>query len=184
MNANGSQPSLAGWQQKAVHTVTCPSGQRLRVRLPGIATLLERGELPGSLAGLAVMDVIDELGSAGAIVKEREERDPAEMVDRLREFADYQRHLARSAIVAFEAGDEWVNVTLTDADMEDLPEGDLSMVAELVQRLRNTDARGVRIGVEPLDRWNYFREVHGCGPDCPACDQILDEFSTADVDDV
>jgi hypothetical protein len=59
------------------------------------------------------------------------------------------------------------------------------MVSEIVQRLRVTDARGVRIGVEPLDRWASFREAHGCpDQDCPGCAQLVRELSSVDVGDV
>jgi hypothetical protein len=63
-----------------------------------------------------------------------------------------------------------------------LPEDDLGMIAEIAQRLRAYDARGVRIGVESLDRWDAFREAHDCpDTDCPGCSKLLEQFSSADM---
>jgi hypothetical protein len=85
------------------------------------------------------------------------------------------------------APDVWEAVTLTVESMTDgsLPEDDLAMVAEIVQRLRGHDAKGVRIGVEPFDRWDSFREAHGC-PDenCEGCKKLIELFSSVDVDGV
>lgn len=185
MSTTSTPSAPPSWAKRSVHTVTCPSGQRLKIRLPGIATLLERGELPATLASLAVADVVEEYGSAGAIVQELQDGGKTEeMVERLKEFARYQRFLCAKAVVAVEENGTWVDIELTDELMDDLPEADLAMVAEIVQRIRGRDALGVKLGVEPLDRWEFFRHEHGCGEDCEACARIVHEFSSVDEDDV
>jgi hypothetical protein len=179
---------LSGWQARALHTITCPSGQRLKIRIPGIATLLEHGDVPDDLVELALLELTAENGATGALAADLAKSDNgkrAEIIEKIGRFGAFQRELVRAAVAAVEvAPDEWQEVHLSQADVasDALPEDDLALVAEIVQRIRAYDARGVRIGVEPLDRWAAFREAHGC-PDenCEGCQKLLDELSTADV---
>lgn len=176
--------SLAGWQRRSLHTVTCPSGQRLRIRLPGIPTLLEHGDLPDDLIEIALLEVSRRDGAAGAIAEEISEMgddQAAAKLERLAEFARFQKQLVCAAIQEIESDDRWEQVELTPERLDGLPEDDLAMVAEIVQRLRGSDARGVRIGVEPLDRWARFRDHHSCGEGCEACEALVRELSSADV---
>jgi hypothetical protein len=155
---------------------------------------LEHGDLPDDLAEVALEELmnttVDEFGRAlsgaakwSAAVAE----DRAETLARIRRFAEFQRHLACDAIEELETDGVWERVTLTPADLAELPEDDLALVAELVMRLRNRDARGVTIGVEPLDRWATFREAHQCddgssgGPRCEGCQKVTELFSSVDV---
>lgn len=183
-------PSLTAWQARSVHTITCPSGQRLRIRIPGVATILEHGDLPDDLVEFALAEVTNERGAAGMLADEfaRVESNGAGDVRevklaRMREFAMFQRHLVCAAVVAVEtATDVWEDVTLSVDGLDVLPEDDLALVSEIVLRLRASDARGVRIGVEPIDRWGLFREAHGCpDQDCPGCQELVERLSTADV---
>jgi hypothetical protein len=166
--------------------VTCPSGQRLKIRIPGIATLLEHGDLPDDLLDIALLELAHADGAAGALASQVQQADTpeaqAEALERLQAFGRFQRELVCAAVVGLEGELGWTDITLTLADLDVLPEDDLAMVAEIVQRLRATDARGVRIGVEPLDRWAMFREAHGCpGEGCEGCQKIVDVFSSSDV---
>lgn len=175
-------PPLDGWKQRGLHTVTCPSGQRLRIRIPGIATLLEHGDLPGDLVSVALSEIEHERGAAGALADSMTADEPVDAkLERVARFASFQRHLVKHAVAQVETGGGWHNVELSDDDVSELPEDDLAMVAEIVQRLRVFDARGVRIGVEPLDRWAAFREVHGCGEDCESCQALVQSLSSTGV---
>lgn len=184
---NGTAPpsSVAAWQARAEHRVQCPSGQWLKIRVPGIATLLERGDLPEDLLELAFAEA-ERVNGAIVRTADRMQADGASREERLaalKEFADFQRWLSRQAIVAVgdQAGDQWTPVALTDDTIRELPEDDLAMIAEIVMRLRGEDARGVTVGVAPLDRWAMFRELHSCDPDCGACEEIRQRLSTADL---
>jgi hypothetical protein len=180
MNGNGTEESLHRWRQRSLHTITCPSGQRLKIRMPGIATLLERGELPATLIPVALLDFTDEMGATGAMAAAlADEKPQEEVMALLAGFTSLQRWLACKAIVAVEGepGD-WHDVTLDPDDADFFPEDDLAMVAEIVQRVRDLDAAGVRIGVEPAERWATFREEHQCDEDCEACARVLDAFSS------
>jgi hypothetical protein len=201
---SSAPPNLGAWQRRTLHTITCPSGQRLRIRIPGIATLLEHGDVPDDLVELALLELSEESGATGALAGElatATESDDAETRERvlgkLKDYGKLQRLLAVESIqfveleaddpqahdVMGEDGARWLRVKLTIADTySDLPEDDLAMVAEIAQRLRLYDARGVRIGVEPLDRWTSFREAHGCpDEDCRGCQALIEQFSAAHV---
>ncbi len=183
-------PSLSVWQARSVHTITCPSGQRIRIRIPGIATLLEHGDLPDDLTEIALLELSAVNGATGELAQQLASTNGnrAEILERVRQYGQFQRELVRAAVVAVEsAPNKWQDVTLSMDDIGggSLPEDDLALVAEIVQRLRATDARGVKIGVEAIDRWATFREAHSCpDEDCPGCQKLIDELSSLDVDEV
>lgn len=168
------------WRQKAVHTVTTPSGAVLHIRVPGIATLLENGDLPDHLIGLALLDIQHPKGAASALremLDELVDEDRhAKVVAEIRKFGEYQRRIVAAALIE-------PKLSYEEIAAGDLPEGDLAMVADIVQRLAGTDARGVRIGVEPLDKWARFHQLHGLPEDgeCDGCARIVVELSSVDV---
>jgi len=186
-----STSSLSAWQARAVHTITCPSGQRLKIRIPGIGTLLEHGDLPEDLIEIALLELSAENGATGELAAElaRANGDNrGQVLERIRRYGTFQRELVRAAVTAVEtSAGEWQEVSLSADDVASgaLPEDDLALVAEIVQRLRGHDAKGVRIGVEPLDRWATFREAHGCGEpgdaSCEGCQKLVAALSSVDV---
>lgn len=185
--------SLAAWQARALHTVTCPSGQRVRIRILGLGTILQAGTLPEDLIDIALIEITSENGAAGAIAKdiagdenyEITEEQRKRGMERLSEFGRLMRYLSITAIEEVEVEpDVWEPVTLTMDDIDALPEDDLAMVAEIVQRLRGTDARGVTIGVEPLSRWETFRELHSCDEGCSSCEKVIERLSSSNVGSV
>lgn len=183
-----SASPLSRWQSRAQHTVTLPSGQQVKIRIPGIATLLEHGDLPEELFEIATAEITDTISADGLDgptvipgsvqwVTKAKERD--EKLERLRTFGAFQRRLVAAALVEPALTYEEITEAVEE---QTLPEDDLAMIAEIVQRLRHRDARGVRIGVEPLDRFARFREEHSCAEDCPGCTRLVQSFSTLDVD--
>ncbi len=167
------------WRQKGVHTVTGPSGAVLKIRVPGIGTLLQLGELPDYLVGIALLDISHPDGAAGALREMADDllddEKQAKVLAEVRKLGEYQRRLVVAAMVE-------PAVTYEDVSAGDLPEDDLGMVAEIVQRLRATDARGVRIGVEPLDRWATFHREHGLPEgECDHCRALVAAASSVDV---
>ena len=166
------------WRQKAIHTITVPSGAVLKIRIPGIAGLLEAGSLPAHLVGLALLDISHPEGAAAGLkemvdsVIEDDTRD--KLLGEVSKLAEYERRLAVAAIVEPHIGYE---------DAADYPEDDLAMVAQIVQRLRAYDAEGVRIGVAPLDRFATFHREHGLAEadGCDACERVAQRVSTAGV---
>lgn len=180
---NGSQSgnALAAWQTR-LHTITCPSGQQLRIRIPGVETILEHGDLPESLIEMALKEITRQDGAAGAVAEELPTLEPEARIRRLAEFGAFQRELVAAAVMEIADGDKWEPLRLTGDEVRELPDQDVEMVAMIVLRIRSTDARGVTVGVEPIDRWARFHETHGIDPaSCPSCQAFVDELSTADV---
>lgn len=185
-----SAASLSAWQARAQHRISLPSGQQVTIRIPGIGTLLEHGDLPEDLFEIATAEITDTISADGLDgptiipgsvqwVTKAQERE--EKLERLRTFGAFQRRLVAAALVEPELSYEEITEAV---ERQTLPEDDLAMIAEIVQRLRHRDARGVRIGVEPLDRFARFREEHGCAEDCPSCASLVYAFSTVDVGEV
>ena len=180
--------SLAAWQARALHTITLPSGQVVKIRIPGIGTLLEHGDLPEDLLEIAVLELTTEGGATAKLATDlatSENGEREKTLERIARYGEFQRHLVCAAVSAVQtAPDTFEPITLSPESLlqEALPEDDLAMISEIVQRLRAHDARGVRIGVEPLDRWAMFREAHGCDDEnCKGCQKLIDALSTADV---
>lgn len=172
------------WRQKAVHTVTGPSGATVKIRIPGIGTLLEAGELPHHLVAIALLDISHRDGAAAALRKllddvlDDEKRE--ELLGEVKKLGEYQRRLVAAALIE-------PALTYEEVASGEYPEDDLSMIAEIVQRTRAFDARGVRIGVEPLDRWAAFHSEHGFdteGDRCEHCARLTAAFSSIHVGDL
>ena len=166
------------WRQRAVHTITVPSGAVLKIRIPGIAGLLESGSLPTHLVGLALLDISHPQGAAAGLkemidnVVDDDSRD--KLLGEVTKLVEYERRLAVSAIL---------EPHITYEEATEFPEDDLAMVAQIVQRMRAYDAEGVRIGVAPLDRFATFHQEHGLGEadGCDACFRVAQRLSTVDV---
>lgn len=167
-------------RQLAVHTVTGPSTGVYKIRIPGIATMLSRGFLPDHLIGLALLDLESPKGAASALRElldlATDEAKHAKIVEEISKFGEYQRRIVAASLVE-------PALTYEEVAAGDLPEDDLAMIANIVQRLTNVDARGVTIGVEPLDHWARFHDLHGLPPDggCDGCRRIVAESSSIDV---
>lgn len=189
-SASTHSPELAVWQARSTHKLTLPSGQRVQIRIPGIATILEKGDLPEDLLEIALLELTSEGGATAALAAELASGNgnQAKAIERLARYGEFQRHLVGAAVMGVETSpDVFTPITLTPEDLLDgsLPEDDLAMIAEIVQRLRAHDARGVRIGVEPIDRWATFREAHGCpDEDCEGCAKLIEALSSVDLDAV
>jgi hypothetical protein len=182
--AAASPHSLTGWQQRAVHRIQLPSGQWVKIRIPGIATIVQHGDLPDELIELALAELTRGVGGSNELTAERvaATEDREAKLQRIRELGVFQMHIVAAMLV---------EPALTYAEVEEavtagsLPEDDLFVISEIGLRARATDARGVRIGVEPLDRWAMFREAHGCADeDCEGCTKLIRLFSTSDLDAV
>lgn len=167
------------WRQKAIHTVTGHTGAVAKIRLPGIGTILAAGDFPTHLVGLALLDISHPRGAAAAlqemIDEVTDETKREQLLGEVKRLREYQAHLVSAALVE-------PALTVDEVLSGDYPEDDLSMIAEIVQRLRAFDARGVRIGVEPLDRWERFHHEHGLdAEDCEHCRSLSRSLSSVDV---
>lgn len=182
---NGAPPSRPEttppdvWRARTIHTVTGFSGSTCKIRIVGIPTMLEIGVFPDHLIGIALLDISTREGAVGALRETLQdvlaEEKRAEMVAEVRKLAEYERRIVAASLVE-------PDLTYEEIASGEFPEDDFSMILEIVQRRRAYDARGVRIGVEPLDRWAMFHREHGLDPeDCEHCERLSQELSSIDV---
>jgi hypothetical protein len=185
---NGAAPSRPEvtppdvWRQRAIHTVTGFSGSTCKIRILGIPTMLEIGIFPDDLIGIALLDVSRREGAVGALREALEEvldtTKRGELAAEVKKLAEYERRIVAASLVE-------PALTYEEIASGEFPEDDFSMILEIVQRRRQYDARGVRIGVEPLDRWAAFHREHGLDPeDCQHCQRLLQQLSSIDVGEV
>jgi hypothetical protein len=164
-----------GWKKLTVHSVWCPTGARVKIRFPNMSALFRSNALPTELVHVAFMDKFapDMLRQIiGDADKEAE---------LLRNFDDLQNRLVVDMLV---------EPKLTLGELHQVPQEDLEMLKEIAMRERDTDARGVRLGVVSLDAFQTFREAHEGSedvaeghppfpdPSCRACQQAMREFSS------
>jgi hypothetical protein len=169
------------WKDRAVHQVTLNTGQVAQIRIPSLARLMEEDALPEELRVIATLEVVHPRGAAGAladqVIEADRNQDTAErerLEGMLSKLGDLQKRLIVAGLVD-------PQLTIDDLDDPDFPQEDLELLAAIISRERVYDARGVRIGIEPIDRFQRFRDKHECGPDCPACKALQDDVSTADL---
>ncbi|MEK6252798.1 MAG: hypothetical protein AABM43_12885 [Actinomycetota bacterium] len=165
------------WEALGVHTVTLPSGAVVKIRIPDLSLLIAGDALPEQLRGAALeellgslsqVDVSDDAAAAQVIQK------VASDASGLNTLVDLYRWLVTETVIEPE---------LTEEDLKDrkLPTEDLTMLVEFAGRRRNVDARGVTLGIEPIERWDTFRQMHGCAEECEACTAVIGEFSTTQL---
>ena len=123
------------WKQAAGHTVTCPSGAVVKIKVLNLPVLLKAGALPDTLLDLAKASV------AGT----KEITD--EMIEALPEFQSY---LVSEAVVEPKVKMDEV------ADV--VPYEDVELICDIATRQRDVDAIGHQIGgLEKIDDWRRFR---------------------------
>lgn len=169
--ASASSRSKEAWGKKAVHVVTCPSGMEVKIRIPNLGLLLEGDALPQTLRNAALTELVDPVAAKVARASAEGSAAPAVSLDEVKELYDLHKWLVVQTVV---------EPTLTIDDLPDLPQEDLEMLTQIATRERTTDARGVALGVDPLSRWETFREFHRCPEECAPCQKVLDAFSTTE----
>jgi hypothetical protein len=171
----------AGWAGRAIHRAELWSGMRILFRFPTLGELIATGELPERLLELALLEYGDPGRSYRLIgaqaeqaldeQKSDEERQAAkDRADQFgRDLATLNRELCALALV---------EPKLTAEELSEVPLQDLEMLAGFINRTVVMDAAGRRIGIEPLDTFRQFRDKHGCGEDCQACEATRRDLST------
>ncbi len=165
------------WAKRSLHTIGLPSGQQVKVKIPNLAQVLRDDALPNRLKAAAaqqLMASIDPVATGEAMRSASDEERIAMVTDA----QDLYLHVAAGMLVEPEG------VTTEDFTDGSLPYEDAELLIAIAQRERDTDARGVRLGVEPLSRWEAFRREHGCSEDCPACEALRRAFSSVDMDEL
>ncbi|HXG70659.1 MAG TPA: hypothetical protein VNJ04_08625 [Gemmatimonadaceae bacterium] len=157
------------WAKKAVHRITLDSGMEVDVRLPDLAILIEGDALPDRLRGVAAQMWSE--GSAAAVTKLDEDGKPQIDVEVVKGLAQLRRHMAAICLVD-------PAMTADELSSAGIPAEDIDLLASIAMRERDTDARGVKLGVMPLSRFDTWRQSHGCADDCEACNNVVSAFST------
>ncbi len=183
-----SKAELAGL---GVHTITLPSGARVRIRIPDQAMLIRANAVPQRLRAVALARVMDEMeGTNNAALTEEtvaaaNGNAPAGMTEEQMEAAqqkvndtvDYHVYLVSEMLAEPAFSFEELAATPCPVDAQDMV-----MLIGLALRERTQDAAGVRLGVARLDDFRAtFRSKHGCGEDCAKCDEAIQEHSTVDL---
>lgn len=187
MAASARKKSPA-WKRGTWHTVTGDSGCVYELRIPSIPDLIKDEAVPERLRAIALRSAAHPRGLKGVVhdelaeSKEKNESD-AEVLDpesalakALSDVEEIQKRLITHNVKC-----EGEFLTLEDLDDEDFPEPDAEMLAGMCCREVVRDAKGVRIGIAPLEEWDTFRHFHDCPPGCGACAALQDAFSTADL---
>lgn len=103
---------VSTWKAKSVMRITLPSGVDVDIRIPNLANILMSGELPNNLREIALAEL------SGKTKTELTE-------DHLRANAQFVRHLVIATVV---------NPKLEDADLDDLPQSDIDVLAAIANR--------------------------------------------------
>lgn len=171
--------TLEQWSKAGLHTVWVNQHQQVKIRIPDLAAMFVDGHVPEELRQVAMsviagVDPMDQTLLQEA--KEGGDGPGRPQIDErmLSDYIDLLRLLVSSALVEPEVSYEQIKQGL-------LPNEDVELLAAIVSRRRDTDAKGVILGVEPLERWATFREEHRCPPGCEACQKVIEAFSTVDV---
>ena len=129
--------TAAAWKKSAVHTITCPSGAVIGIRIPNIPQLVESGQLPQHLLESA-------LGAANDAPTPTED-----LIKQEREFTDF---IVKTTVVEPE---------IKDVDLPEIPYEDKEFIVSIATRQRDLDAVGDHIG--GLSASAKFRRFRGLG---------------------
>lgn len=188
---DGAVIAKDAWAERTIHAITCPTGAVVRIRIPDLALLLSADALPEALRVVALEQLLKAPAPAPLVdasdfppdapTPESEARTPAadaaEKVSKFAALADLYHFLVSWMLVEPAYTPEELG---HDSPLRP-PAEDMEMLIDIARRDRNTDARGVTIGVEPLKRWATFRRHHECPESCQACAATLQDLSTARV---
>lgn len=179
---NESQPKPIGsktqWAKLAVHTIQLPSGAWVQIRIPDLTILLLGDAVPEGLRGVALEQVFEDIRSTIAPDTEetKAEPDEEERMNALRRLTELQRWLVVQMVI---------DPKLEPEDLDKIPSEDLNLLTLIAIRERDRDARGVTIGVDPLSRWELFREeLDGLEGGEEIIERLRQRFSTSLLDRV
>lgn len=167
--SNGSAPvtTAAAWIKRATHTVHCPTGAVVKMKIPDLAALMASEAVPENLRGAALLEL-----AGGLANLERDTQGiPKVSNDVLKGEADLRYWLVEQAVI---------DPPLTNEQVRDIPSEDRDMIVAIAQRQQDVDALGIKIGLEPVSRYEKWRDAHACGDDCEACQNVVSAFSTQD----
>ena len=179
-------------QNRAWHQVTPPSGMTgMELRIPALTDLIRNEAVPERLRTIALKSAAHPAGLRGVMAQTLTDENQAEaegkpLEDALKDNSELRQAVEDVVEIQKRLICECVRVggemlTLEDLDDPDFPAPDAEWLGSVMLREAEYDAKGVRLGIEPLESWARFRHFHDCGPDCGACAALQDEFSSVDL---
>ncbi len=165
--------SKAGWVRLTVHTITLPSGAVVKVRFPNLALLIKQDLIPEHLRQVALLEALSDSDTPVAMQVDGESGKPVVDVETVKSLYELYEFLVVEMLV---------EPTIEAKDLPRLPQRDLDMLSAVATRKLVMDATGARIGVEPLDRYEVWRDAHACPDDCPKCIKVIERFSSLQPD--
>jgi len=142
------------------------------VRIPDLSAMLAMGEIPDRLRHAALLQAFKDEKDPPLALQTNDDGSPVLDHELVKGFYDLRGHIISKTLV---------DPVLSQEDVLELPVEDRDLIYAIAMRERDTDARGVRLGVEPLSKWERFRHFHRCPADCPDCAETLRELSTVDT---
>jgi len=183
-NSSPGTDAKQGWARRAVHHITLPSGMEVDVRIPDMGALVAADAVPDHLRGAVLKRLADDINT---FVDDQAETSPGSRHTSVEELEQAMKTGAEinDWIVTYMLVEPRLTMDDMRPDSENRPpEEDLELLVKIAQRERDTDARGVRLGVEPLNRMERFRHHHGCPEDCASCRAWADDVSTRGLGNV
>jgi hypothetical protein len=162
----------------SVHRVHGYVGRYL-VRFVDLEALIAQDALPERLLGIALREVLGSNEDAKRVAEQIRAGELAEPKKLVVELIELQRWITLESLVT-------PTFTLEEVESGEFDPRDFELLRQIAMRERNTDAKGVFLGVMPLDLFTTFRETHELigGPDwatghpaglvesCPACQTL------------
>lgn len=133
--------SVEEWVKAADHEILCPSGTRVKIRVPDLAAIIEGGDLPQHLLDAA-------LGVANKLTKGEVQKPTKELIAKEREFTDF--------LVSITV----VEPKLTSETAKAVPYEDKELIVSIATRQRDLDAEGEHIaGLTKSEKFRRFRRL-------------------------
>lgn len=138
--------TTAAWKKSATHTVRCPSGVWVDIRIPDLPALIEAGSIPQHLLDAALETVSQ--GAQGV-----QATPTKELIIQQREFTD---KLVQLTVV---------DPKLSDEDVRDVPYEDKEMLVDIATRRVDFDAEGNHLGgLHTSAQFRAFRRLERLDP--------------------
>jgi hypothetical protein len=141
--------TAAGWKKAGLHYPLLPSGERVGIRIPDLAQMIESGDIPQHLLDAAL---------EAAQPNPNPEPPTKEKI--------LQQHEWTKALVLMSV----VEPKLSDSDYKDIPTEDKEFIVAIATRARDLDAEGEHIA--GLTKSEKFRRFRGLGEFDPALEGL------------
>ena len=166
------------WLKSGTHTITTYTGHVIRIKYPNLALMMRVGLVPTHLRAVALKVARGEINVSSREVTVGEDLPEPEGE------AAYEEMLKLVELLDLLIMEMVLEPKLSQEDVDAMPGEDRDLLLAIANRERDVDAVGVRLGVEPLSRWDNFRGRHNCPEDCRPCQAVRQFYSSVDLADL